>query len=348
MAGAGISVSAGIPDFRSPKTGLYANLQKYDLPSPEAIFALDYLRTTPKAFCTLAKELYPGEFAATPTHHFLAMLASRGLLRRAFTQNIDGLELQAGVDADKVMQAHGGFTGAHCIDCGRAYDPDHVKQCLFADEIPRCDVNDDDGGGCGGIVKPDIVFFGESLPKRFHSLVESDMPEADLLLVLGTSLSVQPFASLVDAVPRNCVRVLINREAVGRRRRLGDRPRARAPSTSSQSSVSSHDSFEGIDAGASAPHASSGDVDDDGHSDWTDSDEDDDDSAAHYRRFADGKLSGFRFGDDDNYRDMFVQGDCDVVATALVDALGWRDDLDARIAAADAAFAARGDGKSDK
>lgn len=68
---------------------------------------------------------------------------------------------------------------------------------------------------CQGLVKPDIVFFGEGLPKRFHELIKTDFPQADLLIVMGTSLQVQPFASLIDNVPRSCVRLLVNREPAG-------------------------------------------------------------------------------------------------------------------------------------
>ncbi|KAJ2187404.1 NAD-dependent protein deacetylase sirtuin-2, partial [Coemansia sp. RSA 530] len=89
MAGAGISTDAGIPDFRSPGTGLYANLQKYRLPYPEAIFTIDYFRRKPKPFFVLAKELYPGQFVPTISHFFVKLLAKRGLLHRHYTQNID-------------------------------------------------------------------------------------------------------------------------------------------------------------------------------------------------------------------------------------------------------------------
>jgi NAD-dependent deacetylase sirtuin 2 len=85
---------------------------------------------------------------------------------------------------------------------------DTVKAAILDDQIPRC-------VSCKGYVKPDIVFFGESLPKRYFELSMSDLPRADLLLVLGTSLKVQPFASLIDHVVDTCPRVLINREAVG-------------------------------------------------------------------------------------------------------------------------------------
>lgn len=76
------SVAAGIPDFRSPGTGLYDNLQKYDLPYPEAVFELDYMRENPGPFCALAKEMFPGNFEPTLCHHFIGFLARRGVLLR--------------------------------------------------------------------------------------------------------------------------------------------------------------------------------------------------------------------------------------------------------------------------
>lgn len=89
MSGAGISVASGIPDFRSPKTGLFAKLQKYNLPTPESMFTLSYFEENPKPFCTLAKELYPGNYDPTPVHYFIRLLHEKGLLLRNYTQNID-------------------------------------------------------------------------------------------------------------------------------------------------------------------------------------------------------------------------------------------------------------------
>ena len=97
MTGAGISVSAGIPDFRSPKTGLYANLAKYNLPTPEAIFSLDYFRTSPEAFYQLAQTFLDlDNYDPTPTHHFCHLLHSKGLVLKYMTQNIDNLESKTG------------------------------------------------------------------------------------------------------------------------------------------------------------------------------------------------------------------------------------------------------------
>ena len=89
----GISVSAGIPDFRSPGTGLYDNLAKYNLPEPTAVFDINYFQQNPAPFYMLAKELFPGQYRPTPTHLFIRLLHDKGLLRRCFTQNIDSLEV---------------------------------------------------------------------------------------------------------------------------------------------------------------------------------------------------------------------------------------------------------------
>ena len=210
MCGAGISVAAGIPDFRTPGTGLYANLEKYKLPFPEAIFTVPYLEKKPEAFFTLAKELFPGNYKPTTTHYFLKLLETKGMLLRCFTQNIDGLEREAGVDPSKIVAAHGHFDTARCLRCRRQHTKAYVKDRVFADLVPRCEKEN-----CTGIVKPDIVFFGENMPRDYFVRSDKDFPECDLLLVMGTSLQVQPFSDLVDCVPMSCPRVLINKERVG-------------------------------------------------------------------------------------------------------------------------------------
>ena len=113
--GAGISTSAGIPDFRSPGTGLYANLSRLNLPYAEAVFDIRYFRTNPEPFYTLAQEMYPGKFRPTITHSFIALLEKKGLLLKLFTQNIDCLEREAGVPDDKIIEAHGSFAKYDCL-----------------------------------------------------------------------------------------------------------------------------------------------------------------------------------------------------------------------------------------
>lgn len=198
MCGAGISVSAGIPDFRSPGTGLYSRLQEYNLPHPQAVFEIDFFRRNPRPFYLLAKELFPGTYAPTPTHHFIRLLHDKGLLLRCYTQNIDSLEAQAGLPYDKVIAAHGNFDSAHCIACKAKHEVEYVRSAVMAQEPCYCATGKK---GCKGLVKPAIVFFGESLPERFWKCVPGDFEQADLLIVLGTSLVVQPFASLIG-VPR--------------------------------------------------------------------------------------------------------------------------------------------------
>nr|AFS50003.1 SIR2 protein [Sporothrix schenckii]AGH06136.1 SIR2 [Sporothrix schenckii] len=212
LTGAGISTAAGIPDFRSPGTGLYANLQRLKLPYAEAVFSIDYFRENPHPFYILAKELYPGQFHPTVAHAFLSLLAAKGLLRMLFTQNIDCLERAAGVPADLIVEAHGSFATQRCInfDCRTSFPDDEMREHVRDARVPRCK-----RPGCGALVKPDIVFFGESLPQRFHELGKLPATDADLVLVLGTSLTVYPFAGLPTMVPDHVPRVLFNREVVG-------------------------------------------------------------------------------------------------------------------------------------
>ncbi|XP_045502717.1 NAD-dependent protein deacetylase sirtuin-2-like isoform X1 [Colias croceus] len=210
LSGAGISTSAGIPDFRSPETGLYHNLQKYNLPEPQAIFEINFFRQNPKPFFTLAKELFPGNFKPTVSHYFIRLLHEKGLLLRHYTQNIDTLERGAGIPDDKLVEAHGTFYTSHCLDCHKEYSLEFIKERIFADEIPICTE-------CPGVVKPDIVFFGESLPDRFQNCLQEDFQKCDMLIIMGSSLEVQPFASLIDMVPEWCPRLLINREKAGAR-----------------------------------------------------------------------------------------------------------------------------------
>lgn len=209
QVGAGISTSAGIPDFRSPDTGLYANLARLNLPYAEAVFDISYFRNNPYPFYTLAHELYPGRYRPTITHSFIALLERKGLLHMHFSQNIDCLDREAGVSGSKIVEAHGSFASQRCIECGRTYPDADMREMVRTKEVPHC--GDE---ACLGLVKPDIVFFGEQLPAAFFQN-RSKPAEADLVIVMGTSLTVQPFAALPQLVMEGTPRVLINLEAVG-------------------------------------------------------------------------------------------------------------------------------------
>ncbi|KAM8893730.1 NAD-dependent protein deacetylase sirtuin-3, mitochondrial isoform 2-T3 [Spinachia spinachia] len=223
MAGAGISTPSGIPDFRSPGSGLYDNLQQYELPYAEAIFELRFFHHNPRPFFALAKELYPGSYRPNVTHYFVRLLHEKSQLLRMYTQNIDGLERLAGIPPEMLVEAHGTFATATCTVCLREYQGEELRADVMSGTVPQCPT-------CRGVVKPDIVFFGEELPRHFFKY-HTDFPQADLLVVMGTSMEVEPFASLAAVVGASVPRLLINRDPVGpfagRRRardvvRLGD------------------------------------------------------------------------------------------------------------------------------
>lgn len=126
-----------------------------------------------------------------------------------FTQNIDCLERQAGVPDELIVEAHGSFATQRCIECKKEFPDDVMKEHVFKGQVPRCADKD-----CDGLVKPDIVFFGEALPKSFYD--NRHVPgQADMAFIMGTSLTVHPFAGLPDLVNETCPRVLFNMERVG-------------------------------------------------------------------------------------------------------------------------------------
>ncbi|CAG5104905.1 Oidioi.mRNA.OKI2018_I69.chr1.g1657.t1.cds [Oikopleura dioica] len=241
LTGAGISVSCGIPDFRS-KNGLYAKLAVDfpELPDPQSMFCLQFFKGDQRPFFRFAKEIYPGSFQPSPSHKFIAELEKRGKLLRNFTQNIDGLEQEAGIQ--NVIQCHGHFHTATCLDpnCKARYKSSDIKEEIFAQRIPRCkklrtkkrliprpkekseiptvltkeesfETYEDE---CGSVIKPDIVFFGESLPKHFHKAMVDEKDKADLLIVMGSSLKVGPVNEIPDALDSSVPAILINRESL--------------------------------------------------------------------------------------------------------------------------------------
>jgi len=215
QTGAGISTSAGIPDFRSPDKGLYANLARLNLPYAEAVFDISYFRNNPEPFYALAHELYPGKYRPTIAHSFVRLLSDKRLLLKLFTQNIDCLEREAGVPGELIVEAHGSFANHSCIECKSPYPDDLMKKAVQKKEVPHCQTPQ-----CNGLVKPNIVFFGEQLPEAFFR--NRTVPAAaDLCIIMGTSLSVQPFASLPGFCAEGTPRLLINLESVGG---IGSRP----------------------------------------------------------------------------------------------------------------------------
>ncbi|CAL4113047.1 unnamed protein product, partial [Meganyctiphanes norvegica] len=184
--GQGNVAKFGCPTIQTPGTGLYDNLQKYNLPYPEAVFDINYFMMDHKPFCSLAQDLYPGiHYRPNAAHYFLQLLNLEGKLQKVYTQNIDGLERLAGIPNEKLMEAHGTFSTASCTLCGTKHDAIKVKKALFTGEgIIKCE-----SGKCKGKVKPDIVFFGENLPHDFWNF-KTEVFFTDMLLVIGTSLEV--------------------------------------------------------------------------------------------------------------------------------------------------------------
>ncbi|XP_022080250.1 NAD-dependent protein deacetylase sirtuin-1-like [Acanthaster planci] len=210
LTGAGVSVSCGIPDFRS-RDGIYARLAVDfpDLPDPQAIFDIHYFRRNPRPFFKFAKEIYPGEFRPSSCHKFIALLEQHGKLLRNFSQNIDTLEQVAGIT--RVLQCHGSFATARCTNCNYQVDAEAIRADIFNQTVPLCPRCPQDPEVLA-VMKPDIVFFGEGLPKDFYHCLEEDKEQVDLLIVIGSSLKVQPVATIPNTIPGHVPQILINRE----------------------------------------------------------------------------------------------------------------------------------------
>lgn len=216
LTGAGISTSAGIPDFRS-RDGLYVQISSDypDLPSPSAMFDIEYFKINPRPFFQFAKTIYPGSYQPTKSHKFIKSIEDHGKLLRNYTQNIDTLERQAGIN--KVIECHGSFVKASCTSCNFTVDGMYIKPDVISGKIPLCPVcharesGPEDGLG---IMKPNIVFFREKLPKEFDKAIAEDQEKADLLIVIGSSLRVKPVSFIPKALPPEVPQILINRESI--------------------------------------------------------------------------------------------------------------------------------------
>nr|XP_036214631.1 NAD-dependent histone deacetylase sirtuin-1 [Bactrocera oleae] len=228
LTGAGVSVSCGIPDFRS-SDGIYSRLAKDfpNLPDPQAMFDINYFSSDPRPFFKFAREIYPGQFKPSPCHRFIKLLEEKQKLLRNYTQNIDTLEQVAGIK--NVIECHGSFSTASCTKCKVKCTADAIREDIFSQRIPVCrrcqpnvqqSVNASDAVSDAdlrqlvenGIMKPDIVFFGEGLPEEFHTVMASDKDKCDLLIVIGSSLKVRPVALIPSSIPASVPQILINRE----------------------------------------------------------------------------------------------------------------------------------------
>ena len=196
FGGAGVSTESGIPDFRSVD-GLYN--QKYAYP-PETILSDTFFYTHTEEFFRFYRDkmLFP-DAQPNAAHRKLYELEQAGRLRGIVTQNIDGLHRKAGNKL--VYELHGTVYQNTCLECGKKFGLDFI---LGTKGVPRCE--------CGGVVKPDVVLYGESLDKYTIMGACREISQADVLIVAGTSLTVQPAASFLDYFSGRDL-VVINRDA---------------------------------------------------------------------------------------------------------------------------------------
>ncbi|CAH0520489.1 unnamed protein product [Peronospora belbahrii] len=208
ITGAGISVSCGIPDFRS-KNGIYAMARKMDamLPEPECLFQIDYFRDDPAPFFEVVRNAFANSPKPSPTHWFLKLLQDKKKLLRVYTQNIDGLEEAAGVT--RCIPCHGSFAYSACMRCKKRVLTTTLMPVIQAGMIPSCSEPN-----CRGVLKPEITFFGETLDDKVSTTITKDRLQADLLLVIGTSLKVAPVMEIPGYLPSHIPQVVINMTAL--------------------------------------------------------------------------------------------------------------------------------------
>ncbi len=182
FGGAGMSTASGIPDFRG-SAGLYTVSEEE---SPEYLLSDECLKREPLRFFAYYRKhmLYP-DAKPNPAHYALAELEKQGILKAVVTQNIDGLHQAAG--SRKVLELHGSVARSYCSVCRRPVEKDFIAA---TEGVPRCET-------CGGTVRPDVVLYGEFLPADVFEEARREIEAADFLLVGGSSLTVNPAASLI-------------------------------------------------------------------------------------------------------------------------------------------------------
>jgi NAD-dependent deacetylase len=199
LTGAGISTPSGIPDFRSAGTGLWSRDEPLEAAS------LHTFRTAPERFFAWFRPLATQIMTAlpNPAHTALAVLEQAGRLRSVITQNIDALHQKAG--SQNVVEMHGTLRTLTCGSCYQQVNSAPYLEPYVADgTLPRCPV-------CGGVLKPDVILFGEQLPQRAWSQAQRDAHACDLMLVAGSSLEVMPVAGLpLQALDRGAHLIIVN------------------------------------------------------------------------------------------------------------------------------------------
>jgi NAD-dependent deacetylase len=183
LTGAGVSVPSGIPDFRTPETGLWANVD------PMEVAHIDVFERDPARFWSYYRPRFQslGDKRPNAAHEALAGLERRGLLEGVITQNIDRLHRAAG--SRNVVEVHGSIATSSCRNCAASYGIDEIDELFDGDGVAICIA-------CDGPVKPDVVLFGEMLPEAAMRDAQELAAEADLMICVGSSLLVHPVAGL--------------------------------------------------------------------------------------------------------------------------------------------------------
>lgn len=201
FGGAGVSTESGIPDFRSVD-GLYH--QQYDYPPETILSHTFFLQNTEEFYRFYKNKMLCLDAEPNVTHRILAKWEQEGKLNSVVTQNIDGLHQKAG--SKKVWELHGTVHKNYCRKCGKLFDAEYI---LHSTGIPRCD-DIKDGTVCGGMIKPDVVLYGEGLDEYVMDSALTAIMNADMMIVAGTSLAVYPAAGMVRYYHGNRL-VLINK-----------------------------------------------------------------------------------------------------------------------------------------
>ncbi|MCX8103127.1 MAG: NAD-dependent deacylase [Candidatus Bipolaricaulota bacterium] len=199
LTGAGVSTDSGIPDFRSPRIGLWAQY------NPMEVASIGGFRSNPVRFYEFWRVRFAKLADAQPniTHITLAQLEARGYLKCVITQNIDDLHRKAG--SQRVLEVHGNYTRGLCMGCKKPYTIHEIFEKVERHRVPLCDE-------CSDLLKPDVVLFGELLTPDFDKALD-EIARCDLLVVLGTSLEVYPVAGLVPQAKRRGAQVaIVNRD----------------------------------------------------------------------------------------------------------------------------------------
>ncbi|ALL01543.1 NAD-dependent protein deacetylase, SIR2 family [Pyrodictium delaneyi] len=194
FTGAGVSTESGIPDFRGP-SGLWRRI-------PPEVFTIEYFLERPLEVWRLFSEFFYSFRGAkpNPAHLAIARLEELGVVKAVITQNIDGLHQAAG--SRKVIELHGNLRWARCMSCGHKVALDDAVETVRRGQLPHCP-------RCGGLLKPDAVFFGEPLPDDALEEAFREARSADLVLVVGSSLTVYPAAYIPEYARRRGARLVI-------------------------------------------------------------------------------------------------------------------------------------------